>query len=385
MTEPHQLPQSPVNRSANVTGLSSNLRPVLQPLLIVLFTAGLFSQNCAQAGIDQDLRKQAVSLTKILMQHGFSSATISVDGPKTQPSSGPAYVKEVLGAELAKLGIMVQSAAPVAISGKLKVSEVKNLGEGSAGSLSVQLDLLIVDRNDDPIHSDGAKIRITDPSEIARIIGLPFDTSLPGGGSTGKPSQAILDGRNTPGQSTASSTFRAKSDSPFGIQVLVNSTPRPGTLENGLAFVALAEQDEVIVRLVNDAPHEVAVQLMLDGIDCFWFTKQQAGFWLLPAQSQLDVKGWQLDGESARRFRIVPFERSVAAKAGKTGEVGVISASFFRSYENESEIPPEDRQGGPTHSLGFGEGDQFSNKIQFVDRKLGKIRACVPVRYTKPK
>jgi len=184
------------------------------------------------------------------------------------------------------------------------------------------------------------------------------------------------------GQPEHPTQIRATKDGLFAIEVLANGKAASPELERGLAMVDLKPADQCQVRLINDAPFEVAVRLTLDGVDCFWFTKQRAGYWLVPARSSLVVEGWQLDQDTARRFEIVPFKDSVAAKTGVTGDVGVICALFHRAYlpgeKLDDEVMPS------TKSLGVGAGDVFKKEVKFVDRQVGKLRASVPVRYSKP-
>lgn len=354
------------------------------------------ASQCALAqSVESQISATAKNLSKVLTNVGHSSATLKVDGPTTYPSSGPALIKEVLGGELGKLGVTIKRfGADVGIAAVLKVQEVKDQETGKVTSISLRLQINIVDRNDQPIGSiEPEKINVVDKAEVARMLGIPFEfgdnrklpSDLPSG--DGPPiNTVILDAVRNPHQIIQRDTVvRAREDGAFGLEILVGGRARPAAIEDGFAFIELREQDECEIRLINDAPYEVAAKLTLDGIDCFFFSQTRASMWIIPPNGSTVVKGWQLDGNRARTFRIVPFENSVAAQAGAIGDIGVISATFFRTFPINQEIPASDRPDPSTKSLGVGAGDEFGNKVQKVQRQFGRIRGSVPVRYEKPK
>ena len=312
------------------------------------------------------------------------------------PGSGPALITELLATHLDKLGVSAKKfRADVGLSGEMKVREVKDAGGGKVSSLVVVVTLNFVDRNDNPILSlDSRKINVIDRSEVARILGIPFEPGHGSGGGgypnpgpghkEGDKTAGIYDGFADPHQKLNGTVIRAKNGGLFGIEVIRGGQPCDAGLEDGLAFIQLAKTDKCHVRLYNDAPYEVAVRLTLDGIDCFWFSKKQKGMWIIPPHSSITVKGWQIDSTYAREFQIVPYEHSVAAKIGATGSVGVIAACFHRSYKEHEPYAAGDSPLKSVPPIGIGEGAEFVNRVKTVKRKVGKIQASVPVRYAKP-
>jgi len=366
---------------------------------ILTVAACCLQASPARAQVEGQLSLLAKNLASELQKAGHSSSTLKVNGPTTFPSSGPSMVKEILGAELVKLGVTIKKlGANVGIAADLKITEVRDEDSNTVSSIALSLSVNIVDRNESPIGAiDTQKINITDRGDVSRMLGVPFETGggpgdlppgvpppdagTPGGGPTG--GAALVQAVKNPNQGIKGTTIRAKEDGQFGIELIVSGTAHPVTLEEGFAMCELAQSDKCQVRLINDSDYECGVRLALDGVDCFWFSKQKVGYWIVGPHSSVLVKGWQLNNNQAREFTIVPFAQSVAAQAGVTGEIGVICASFYRSYKDHEPIPAYDNP-PPTKSLGIGAGNLVQNAVKIVHRKFGLIRACVPVRYEKP-
>ncbi|MFK7821736.1 MAG: hypothetical protein AB8G99_23700 [Planctomycetaceae bacterium] len=368
-----------------------------QVLAVWLLTAACLTSNADAANFESQIAKLAKDVHTALNAQEYSSCTINIKGPTMYPGSGPSLVTELLGTHLGNLGVAVKTGrAQVGLSGDMKIREVKDAGGGKVSSLVVVITLNFVDRNDNPLlNLESQKINVIDRSEVARIIGIPFEpghggqpSPIPGGqpGDQKPPKTAenIYEGFDDPHQHVNGTVIRARSAGLFGIEVVRDAHACPAVVDEGLAYVKLAKTDKCHVRLINDAPYEVAVRLTLDGVDCFWFSKKQQGMWIVPPHSKLTVKGWQIDSTYAREFQIVPFDQSVAAKIGAIGKVGVIAASFHRSYQEHEPYAVGDSPLKSVPPIGIGEGAEFVNRVRTVKRKVGKIRALVPVRYAKP-
>lgn len=359
---------------------------------VVTVLACYFAASPVQAQVESQLGILAKSLSAELQRAGHSSTTLKVNGPTAFPSSGPSLVKEVLGAELGKLGVTIKKLrADVGIAADLKIQEVKDEGSTVVSAIALSLSVNIVDRNESPIGSiDTQKINISDRAEVCRMMGVPFEAgggpapgNNGGGNSGGGAALAVVNAIENPNQAVEGTIVRAKEDGQFGMEILVGGKPRSAEVEDGFALIDLTKSDKCQIRLINDSDYEVGVRLALDGVDCFWFSKQKLGYWIVGPKSSMVVKGWQLNNNQAREFTIVPFENSVAYEAGITGEVGVISATYYRSYQEHEQIPVSDLP-PPTKSVGIGAGNLIEAAVKTVNRKFGQIRACVPVRYEKP-
>jgi hypothetical protein len=77
----------------------------------------------------------------------------------------------------------------------------------------------------------------------------------------------------------------------------------------------------------------VAVALSVDGlntIDARRTTAWNASKWVIEPYGTINVTGWQMSSERARRFYFTSERDSYGAKLGQTSDLGVISAVFFR-------------------------------------------------------
>lgn len=359
--------------------------------LILAIAMVCFASQSQAANFESQISQLAGDVHKALVAQDYSTCTIQIKGPTMYPGSGPALITELLVTHLDKLGISAKKfRADVGLSGQMKVREVKDAGSDRVSSLVVVITLNFVDRNDNPILSlDSRKINVIDRGEVARILGIPFEPGHAGPkpvpGAVPPAGGGLHDGFVKPDQHLSGRTVvRAKSDGLFGLEIIKAGHACPVGIEEGLAFVDLQKTDKCHIRLINDAPYEVAVRLTLDGIDCFWFSKKQKGMWLLKPHSSLTVKGWQIDNTYAREFQVVPYEKSVAARIGAVGSVGVIAANFHRAYKEHEPYAAGDSPLKGVPPIGIGEGAEFVNRVKSVPRKVGKIRGAVPIRYAKP-
>jgi hypothetical protein len=77
----------------------------------------------------------------------------------------------------------------------------------------------------------------------------------------------------------------------------------------------------------------VAVALSVDGlntIDARQTTAADARKWVLDPYETVTISGWQTSQTEARRFEFTTEERSYGQALGKTANLGVISAVFFK-------------------------------------------------------
>lgn len=87
------------------------------------------------------------------------------------------------------------------------------------------------------------------------------------------------------------------------------------------------------LRLHNPTGERVAVALSVDGrnvVDAKRTTAGAATKWILGPGQTVDIPGWQVSGQTSRRFFFTDTARSYAKWIGDTRNVGVIEAVFFR-------------------------------------------------------
>jgi hypothetical protein len=141
---------------------------------------------------------------------------------------------------------------------------------------------------------------------------------------------------------TAADTVRSDVSAPvervvanqaFDVQILVDGRPLAEYYARGRSYVEAIQGAEYSVRIRNPLPFRVAVALSVDGlntIDARRTTAWNASKWVIEPYGTIDVTGWQMSSERARRFYFTSERDSYGAKLGQTSNLGVIAAVFFR-------------------------------------------------------
>jgi hypothetical protein len=135
------------------------------------------------------------------------------------------------------------------------------------------------------------------------------------------------------GTYVSDATEQAVLDRRFEVQILVNGRPLEEYYARGKSYVEAIEGAEYEVRIRNPLPFRVAVALAVDGlntIDARRTTAWNASKWVIEPYGTINITGWQMSSERARRFYFTSERDSYGAKLGQTSNLGVVSAVFFR-------------------------------------------------------
>jgi hypothetical protein len=138
----------------------------------------------------------------------------------------------------------------------------------------------------------------------------------------------------------------------FSVDVLVDGRPLTEYAARGRRYVEALENAEYEVRVHNPTGSRVAVALAVDGlnsIDARHTSAWDAHKWVIEPYGTIHVRGWQMSGESARRFYFTTERDSYAAKLGQASNVGLITAVFFRERRPITIMPVTPR---PTYQSG---------------------------------
>jgi hypothetical protein len=117
------------------------------------------------------------------------------------------------------------------------------------------------------------------------------------------------------------------------VEILVDGAPQPRYAHEGRWYVEARKGREYAIRLRNPYAVRVAVSLSVDGlntIDARETTAAGARKWVLGPYETVTISGWQTSQTEARRFEFTTEERSYGQALGKTANLGVISAAFFK-------------------------------------------------------
>ena len=130
------------------------------------------------------------------------------------------------------------------------------------------------------------------------------------------------------------------------VDILVGGAPQPRYLHHGRWYVEARKGREYAIRLHNPYDVRVAVALSVDGlntIDARETTAAGARKWVLDPHETIMISGWQTSRSEARRFEFTTEARSYGQALGKTSNLGVISAVFFKervSVRIFNAVPP---------------------------------------------
>jgi hypothetical protein len=117
------------------------------------------------------------------------------------------------------------------------------------------------------------------------------------------------------------------------IDILVDGAPQPRYAHDGRWYVEARNGREYAIRLRNPYAVRAAVALSVDGlntIDARETTASDARKWVLGPYETVTISGWQTSQTEARRFEFTTEARSYGQALGKTANLGVISAVFYK-------------------------------------------------------
>lgn len=124
------------------------------------------------------------------------------------------------------------------------------------------------------------------------------------------------------------------------VTVLVDGSPLRQYDHRGMTYIEALRGREFTIRLTNPTPHRVAVALSVDGlntIDAKHTAAWNAAKWVLDPYETAEIKGWQVSDRAARRFFFTGERRSYGAALGRTENLGIIEAVFFRERRQYAE------------------------------------------------
>jgi hypothetical protein len=119
----------------------------------------------------------------------------------------------------------------------------------------------------------------------------------------------------------------------FDLAVLVDGSARPEYAARGTLYVEALRGREFALRITNPLGVRVAVALSVDGlntIDARHAPAWESRKWVLGPHETTVISGWQVSGETARKFFFTGERSSYGAKLGETRNLGTIEAVFFR-------------------------------------------------------
>jgi hypothetical protein len=133
------------------------------------------------------------------------------------------------------------------------------------------------------------------------------------------------------------------------VDILVDGAPVARYAHDGRWYIEALKGREYAIRLHNPYGLRVAVALSVDGlntIDARQTTAGDARKWVLDPYETVTISGWQTSRTEARRFEFTTEARSYGQALGRTANLGMISAVFFRERTPPVSREPSDYAGG---------------------------------------
>jgi hypothetical protein len=366
-----------------------------RPLVALALLFALAVPVHADGSLATEIRALAADVKKLLDGRSESSITVGTfkSAPRLPSSAGPAFAR-LLAEELRRLKIDVrQRGAKLTVEGRYRLVEDK-----ASRLAAVELLVKFVDEDGEEVAGLKLKPRgIFGDATVASILGLTVQ--LPPDGSDKERDRKIRNAYDKPGANVedGKTIVRSSAGSPYAIEVLVKKdgkfVPRAAKVEDGLAFVKINRDEIYAVRVINDADHEVAVTITIDGLSMFTFSKvvnkegkPRYSCFLVGAKSKTLVTGWHIDNDNSDEFLVTAYAKSAAAEVGSSANLGTITATFAAAWPKDGK-PPADEPASPSgrskSADATGRGARHKKKWTEVERNFGVTRDSISVRYSK--
>jgi hypothetical protein len=149
--------------------------------------------------------------------------------------------------------------------------------------------------------------------------------------------------------------LHAAAENGFSLSVLRDGSGLPEYEGRGNIYVEASKGAPYALRLSNPLPYRVAVALSVDGlntIDARHTDPWTARKWVIEPYGSTVIEGWQVSGSFARSFYFTGEKSSYGAELGRTADLGVIEAVFFREKAPLMPVPMSEPAPAPPGNAG---------------------------------
>ena len=323
--------------------------------------------------------------------------SIRDEGDQTH-TAGPGLT-EALIAKLKAEGVDAALKADLVFSGEYSLGEAENEGDRlgfAVGRLAFKVKKrngkTLVDSEKDLKHQP----RVTNPADLA-VMG-DLTVHRPPSASAAENDKAVLDAVDNKATFAIEGTKVRPKGAPYAIEMLVAPAsgakaprhepfrPRAVEVREGMPFLKIQPGESIAVRIVNDAGHDVASTVTVDGLSMFAFrddTTEKSENVIVAAGRAGDVLGWFRNAKTSSAFLVadLPQDHPKAGLLKNPAKIGAITVTFAAAWERDDQRPAD--EGGTRQATEITTGAPVDAAYESVRRQVGGFRAAVTVRYDK--
>jgi hypothetical protein len=355
------------------------LRLVAGSLLVLLATGP------ARAGDLNKAMDQFAGRIKELLDAERESAIAlnQFNAPARLAANSSSGIRKALEEGLKKHSVQIKKTARLEING-----EYRELDDPAQKKTVVRILGRIVDQDSGRPVSE-CEVKVDNLTSIAALIGATME--LPPNPIPEDRERAIRDGIRKPTAHVATTRISAGPRSPFAIEIHAGPAhakelrPRAPSVEDGQAFMNIGADERYEIVVINDASFDVAVTLTIDGLSLFAFSdNKDYSYVIVPQRSRGLISGWYRSNDEAEQFVVTDYVKSAAASKSLTPspDLGVITACFAAAWPVNGNPPPDEGMEGRAVT-GTGRGPLTRTNFLEVERRTGRLRSSISVRYTK--
>jgi hypothetical protein len=362
--------------------LPSTGRAASLPALFVLL---LIPAAPARADdLNHALAKFSARIKEVLDAEGETAVALSpFTAPPQLAANASSGIRRALEGELKRCEILVKNSARLGVKGDYRESR-----DSVRGDAVVRIHGRVVEQDGGRLLGEYS-VDVDNLTSIAGLLGSTMTVPL-------EPVRevrelAIREGIQRPTAHIAGTRVSSAPRSPFAVEIQAGPSrggelrPRAARVDGGQAYLNIRSSERYAIKLINDAPFEVAVTLTIDGLSLFAFSKnQEYGYVVIPARSSGLITGWHRTNDEAEEFVVTEYPKSAAAERSPTpsAELGVITACFAAAWPARGNPPPDEGMEGRSVRA-TGRGPITRADLAEVERKTGPLRSAISVRYTK--
>jgi hypothetical protein len=365
---------------------SRHLRPFAGLLLILLAHLAIAPARADAYDLNGAMDQFAGRIKELLEAERESEIALNhFHAPARLVANSSSGIRKALEECLKKRGVQVKNTARLEING-----EYREVDDPVQKKTLVRILGRIVDQNTGRPVSE-CEVKVDNLTAIAALIGATME--VPPTPVPEDRERSIRDGIRKPSAQVASTRISADRKSPFAIEVLAGPAadddaelrPRAASVEQGQAFLNIKANERYAIRLINDSPFDVAVTLTIDGLSLFAFSdRKDYSYVIVPQHSSGLITGWYRTNEQAEQFLVTEYARSAAASRSlsPSADLGVITACFAAAWPATGNPPVDEGMEGRSVRA-TGRGPITRTNFVAVERRTGRLRASISVRYTK--